>query len=245
MRVSPTELEVFNDCELKHHYRYRMRLKPQDKNPPPNMVSGRVVHRHIQNVMKLPVDQRKAALANATLLEQYLHEEFNGDEDNVKKYLAGVKRATSKVPDWMLLEVTDWHIEEPITAQVGDIELYGIPDLWYIDDGEGLVPYVCVIDTKTTDNEPLDFILWNPQLRIYSLMLSQKFPHHNIMYRYLCLPTSEKPAKMSSAHIFTPNAHLQTTEYITRIGGGIGLYREFGDRMELGPQAREGMHCRY
>ena len=244
IRVTPSELETFNDCQLKHHYRYVKRLELKEPSISPNMVSGRVVHKMVEEAMQLPVGHRYEYLVDTERIVPLLREEFGGKEENVKKYLPGVKRALEKVPGWMLDEVEEWFSEVDVSAGFdhGDtnIVLVGRPDLYRIDNNE-LCPFVEIIDVKTTENDAVDYILWNPQIRLYALVLSEMYPNHIICYRYLCLPTSGKGATMGSQHTFTPYAMGRAKDYMFNNAVDIRTLKTYGAK----GVAREGMHCRF
>ena len=124
----------------------------------------------------------------------------------VRKYALGVERALDKVPQWVW-NVPNWHIEEDLTAMVGDVPMHGRPDLWRKVNEDDLYEIIELWDIKTTEHDPMDYVLWNPQLRTYAAALSQA---HNmtVVYRVLTLPTDQKkPHRTSPPLVFTEVAH--------------------------------------
>lgn len=215
LTVSVTELIDFGDCHRKWALRHSRRLQP--KNRPPNLASGTVVHGTIGEALAQTgrgpwLDE----VAEERLLEEFKHSE--NQAELVKKYLAGVQRALAKCPSWVF-EHRDWRIEDRLTmlvptaasvidgltgAGLGAVELVGRPDLYRrTDDGFELV------EIKTTENDPLDYLLWNPQHRYYCAMLQAAHPQALITFRYLCLPTQGK-LKEHSPWVFTGRAYQNT-----------------------------------
>lgn len=93
-----------------------------------------------------------------------------------------------------------------------------------------------IVDVKTTANDPLQYLLWTPQLRMYAAMLQQQYPDHLISYRYLCVPTGVKDeAPHSPPFIFTQRAHDETITEILR------LARKLSDEAE----ARYARRCEW
>ena len=51
-----------------------------------------------------------------------------------------------------------------------------------------------LVDFKTTAQDPGMYMLWEPQITWYAMMLQAEFPDSLIAYRYLCMPTQgDKP----------------------------------------------------
>ena len=188
--VSVTEILAWRHCRQLWDYRYRRRLKSQDV--PPQLASGTSVHSTIQAVLGGSVKREDmGAWAESSFREQVL-QRTDLDAD-VKKYLPGVQRALSKVPEWVW--EGQWHVEEKLThifpvgvaKQSEDLlEVVGVPDLYSYNDG-----LLTIVEFKTTDTDPLEFLLWNPQHRYYAALLSYVYPGAVTVFRYVCLPTGK------------------------------------------------------
>ena len=230
-KYSPSQLETFTDCALKHKYRYGRKLRPIEEKIPPNLASGRAVHTCIEWAFALT---NPSKIVGETNLHRAALAIDLSDEVVVKKYMPGVQRALSHIPDWVW--EAKWHVEEGVSISLGQgNELGGRPDLWRVVEDE-LQPYVQILDIKTTDHDPLDYVLWSPQLRMYAMMLSATYPELPIEYQYLCVPTSTKPAKISAPRIFTRRALALTSQQV------YGTIRKV-EQSDASP--REGRHCAY
>ena len=217
--VSPSELATWNDCRRKWSYRYGDRIEPVDQSKPAPLASGIVVHHVIETICRDfpgeipdPTDIKVRALDR---LEFEFRDNYE-PEKQVFKFLPGVIRALGKVPDWVWK--ADWFVERDISGLFPDfdrpyVELHGRPDMFRLVDGLSTgyeVDKVEIIDVKTTQTEPLEFLLWSPQLRYYAAVLQQMYPNRLITYRYLCLPTQgNSPAPQSPAWPFTPAQHKE------------------------------------
>lgn len=235
--TSPSQLVLNDDCGLANYYKYTRRLRLRESKRSPTLASGTAVsyvceHFMLNYSMQVPPEEDIRALAI-----ECLESEFSGDADggqkNVKKFLPGVMRAVSRVPTAVWL--AEWKVEENIEGYISEPEEFHIdgryytlgtdvtlrcrPDMFrhYTDD-EG-IECVEIIDLKTTDYDPLHFMLWTPQLRMYALVLQQMYPSAQVSYRYLCVPTgpSDKKAPHSPPFIFTAEAHKKTEAEILRL----------------------------
>lgn len=196
-RVSVTELIDWQDCHRKWAFRHDRRLEPIER--PANLATGTVVHETIGAMLKM-IDSgtsSDAAMAHGItfLAKRSLQREFYASDDaeaKVAKYLPGVQRALEKCPPWLL--TPGWSIEDTLGISIrlmkggglASIELVGRPDLYRLSDDGSVVD---LVEVKTTDNDPLDYLLWNPQHRYYAAMLQVKYPKAVVRFRYLCLPT--------------------------------------------------------
>lgn len=243
--ASPSELILHNDCGHAHFRRYIQRLRLRTPPKPGVRASGLAVHYAIEHFClnyggTIPTNGDLEALAC-----EYLAEEFTRDEDggarNLKKFLPGVIRALHRVPEWVWQ--AQWVTEADISAtwerscpacaiaasqghacQVCDdtgvfrVEVHGRPDLYRVADASSEAPYLQILDVKTTDVDPLQFMLWTPQIRMYAAILSQVYAYP-IEYSYLCVPTAVKwsMAPFSPSFLFTPKSHAQTLDDIFRL----------------------------
>lgn len=239
MKYSPSQLETHNDCALKHRLRYDKRLRPLDERATPNLASGRALHECVKYALDsghyAPHDVvEDKALHLATLSEALGSPEQT--HPDAKKYMNGLRNALGKVPEWVWDARDEWYVEEEIACELstGDT-LFGKPDLWRVVQDD-VQEYVQILDIKTTDHNPLDYILWRPQIRIYAWILShtQGIP---ITYQYLCVPTAQgKPTQISSPRLFTAKALGLTAEYV---------YGTIERIQQADPWPREGRHCAY
>ena len=218
--VSVTELIDFQDCHRKWALRHQMRLQP--KKRPPNLASGTVVHEAI-GLTLASKEYLGVGHVPYMLPEKLLLQEFKTDEDsglaNSKKYLPGVKHALEQCPDWLWESV--WHVESPLSMPVPvpglseELTLVGRPDLYReLTTSEG-DPVIELVEIKTTNNDPLDYLLWNAQHRYYATMLQRGNPAALVRFRYLCLPTQGK-AKDHSPWVLTHRMYERTVEVLTR-----------------------------
>ncbi|MBI4127836.1 MAG: PD-(D/E)XK nuclease family protein, partial [Parcubacteria group bacterium] len=216
--VTVTELLDWVRCRQLWKYRHEMRLEPLEKDT--NMVSGSVVHSTIQEILSGNVDRK--------FLELFVHnklcDEFVEDMDKVRKFEPGVLRALRQVPNWVW-DTKGWHVEERITMVVDGVEVVGRPDLFLVNEEEGTVD---IVEFKTTETEPLDFLLWNPQHQYYALMLgTQKYPSFVMRFRYVCLPTQGKYKEMMPWIFTIKQARMALNELMLLVGemGRQGVVR--------------------
>jgi CRISPR/Cas system-associated exonuclease Cas4 (RecB family) len=223
--TSPSELVLADDCSLARFYKYTCRLQPKESKRSPTLASGTAVSYVCEHFMlnyggQVPPEEDIRALA-----AESLESEFAGDDDggikNVKRFLPGVCRAVSRVPESVWL--AEWQVEETLewTFEVGDgseIMLRCRPDMFrhYTNDG---IECVEIVDLKTTDYDPLHFMLWTPQLRMYALVLKRMYPNAQVSYRYLCIPTSasNKRSPHSPPFIFTARSMEKALEEVLHL----------------------------
>ena len=242
---SPSELETWVDCSLKWYYRYSRRLHPNDDIVGGPLVSGRTVHAVVEACLKEKVEwtpyMLNRALVNATdsnanleIVNVDIPKRHIDTYKRVRKYALGVERALDKVPQWVWNE-PNWHIEQDLNAMVGDVHVHGRPDLWrFVDDD--LYNIIELWDIKTTEHDPMDYVLWNPQLRLYAAALAQAHDK-TVVYRVLTLPTDQKkPHRTSPPLLFLEEAHQRLIGQVTRAA------REIAEGTII---PREGRHCNF
>jgi hypothetical protein len=235
--TSPSELTMNDDCSLARDYRYVRGLRPREEKRSPTLASGTAVHYAVEHFTRnypqtVPDDDDVEALALECLRAEFMGDDDEG-EKNVKKFTAGVKRAVGRIPEWVWK--AEWVPERDVSAtfyfpctnfgadkmefancpQCLEVELHGRPDLYRTWMTEEDVPVLEIVDVKTTETDPLSFVLWTPQLRMYAAMLFDEVPGAVIQYRYVCTPTaaSAKPP-VPPAVIFTSQSHARTVSEI-------------------------------
>jgi len=205
LTVSPSQLSTFKDCQRQWRFRYGEKLRPRDQGRSPTLASGSAVHHVIETICRdFPQTVPKVDDVRVRA-EDFLAVEFESKGNAatlVKKFLPGVVRAIDKVPEEVWLR--EWKVEWEIEAVIGDIILTGRPDMFRTYTSDEGIPTLEVLDAKTTETLPLEFLLWTPQIRQYALIFQKNYPNHLITYRYMCLPTQGvKPAAQSPVWPFT------------------------------------------
>ena len=231
--TSPSELILADDCSRARNLKYGRRLRPAQDKRSPTLASGTAVHYAVELICRNYGGIQPDEADLVALGEECLADEFRNDDDggtaNVKKFLPGVTRALSRIPKW--LWAGDWLPERDLVGYFDSVnkfdepwltvELHGRPDLYRIINDEA--PTVEIIDVKTTETDPLQFLLWSPQLRMYAAMLAQTYPEHLIVYRYVCVPTGVKSVVAEApAFIFTPESHEKTVTDIIDMSLKLG-----------------------
>lgn len=210
IRVS--ELLSWKHCHRQHHFQYVENLEQLER--PINFASGTAVHKTIEAVVR----KETTLAASKGHAENYLREEFAG-RDNIegliKKYLPGVINAVSKAPKFINEE--GWHVEERLEYDAGDYIVVGHPDMYRVHNNT-----VDLVELKTTDSGPLDYLLFNPQHRYYGVMLRDKYPGHLVQFTYVCLPTQGKSSTIYSPWVFTLRAIDQAENEMLQVLGEIG-----------------------
>lgn len=225
--VSATSIQDYRKCPRFYKYRYVDRLKVP---PSPNMVSGSVVHRVIEDWLGENIDRSipvEAYVQGLLIMEFGHHDDAWGQ---AKKYLPGVMRALSKVPEWVWERT--WHVEQLMEWEYRDVCCAGCmgtgtgtahtpvckavtvrmkPDLWSEHDS-----IIDIVEFKTTERNPLDYLLFNPQHWYYGVALAQEHPDTFIRFRYVCLPTTTKRAVEHIPWAFTVNALAQAREELVQ-----------------------------
>jgi hypothetical protein len=220
---SVSELTTNRDCPRQHHFKYRERLRANHTGSGWQAASGTAVHyvleQHCRNNMGQP--PQKADVE--ALIFESLNEDFKGDDKKIDKFTPGVRRALIKVPDWVWTE--NWYLEHDIQGYFGppdensdpEVCLRGRPDVFRVSDD-----FVELVDFKTTQTDPLTFMLWTPQIRFYAAMLHQIYPDKLVKYRYMCFPTQGTgSAPMSASWPFTLKAYAQAESEILKYASEI------------------------
>ena len=218
--ASPSELVLADDCSRAHDFRCRQKLRRVGDRRSPTLASGSAVATAVERLLwdMSSVENPKERLSE--LVKAALAEEFAGDEEApklMKKFLPGVKRAVSRLPDWFWQGT--WLVEHDVYGVFENddlgIRVEGRADMVRLVDEP--VPTVELIDVKTTDTDPMEYVLWSPQLRIYAACLQQMYPDRLVVYRYVCVPTGVSAvAKPGAEFVFTNVAEARAREEILR-----------------------------
>jgi len=234
--VSVTSIIDYRKCPKFYQYRYVDKLRVP---PNANMVSGSVVHGVIEYVLS---KDRSLWGTLENIAEVLMFKEFAHRDDartQVTKYLPGVLRALSKVPEWVWERT--WHVEElmewtyrdpncpaclgapPVTggavhtAHCNAVTVRMKPDLWLVEDG-----VLDIVEFKTTENDPLDYLLFNAQHQFYAIGLMKEHPDMLVRFRYVCLPTTTKKAEDHIPWVFTTNAIAAAREELVQGAVDVG-----------------------
>lgn len=194
--VSVTELLDLQRCRRLWYYQHHRRLEPLGR--PHLLASGSAVHAVVgwaANLLAEGYSRGEIEGWGAEVSEIVLREQFELDEyadEKVAKFLPGVKRAVAKLPDWFW-EDWKWQSEvdlatEVVSKQGKVVEVRGRADLVGTRHAGG---EIMLVEVKTTDHDPLDYLLWNPQHRFYATMLQMEQSDELVLFKYLCLPTSQ------------------------------------------------------
>jgi hypothetical protein len=212
-RVSVSELLKYVDCERawKHRYVDRLAIINEKRGGP--LSSGTAVHYVVEHVCthtpgEIPPVADVRALANECLEAEFSNS--SNPDKQIKKFLPGVMRAVSKIPDDIWLG--DWHIEWDLETKIflggndangwqsETVEFFGRPDLWRWSQPD----VIELVDVKTTAQDPGMYMLFEPQITYYAVMLQDEFPDALVTYRYLCVPTQgDHPAQQAPVWPFT------------------------------------------
>lgn len=180
--VSLSALLDWNACARKYVFSREERLRLRVRPAPPG--SGEAVHAAIEAWTERMPGTSPGESDRVELATEFLDKAFNGDSSRYGKFVRGAAHAISLVPNRVWL--TPSHFEYDVSYTLGDLTVRGRVDRW-ADTPEGIV----LEDFKVSESEPLDHMLWSPQIRYYALMLQGEFPDRAIHYRYTILPTQK------------------------------------------------------
>lgn len=241
MRVSVTELLTWRHCQRLHAFKYKERLEPKVRNE--HMASGTSVHKSIEHTLlalrggleSYDVKKIRDSFAETFLLQEFEHEERG--EELAMKYTRGVRNALDNAPAWLWkLTGENVFIEHPLELRLeADLIVHGRPDLFHIDPEHKIVE---LLEFKTTAKDPGKYLLWNPQHRLYCLMLSAMYPDHGIQFRYVTLPTQGKAPAELLPWRFNHKVERATADYLGQ------LVREMRETTAIGyTSPNVGWHC--
>ena len=178
--TSVTAVQAFQLCRLKHHFQYDRRLVPMSRNP--LMASGTVVHEMVADRL---TENPEAKPAGELLANQFPTDPYA--DEKVKKYLPGVLRAMDRIPPH-LYTGGEWVSEKMMEYQpTPDITVRMKPDLFRVTDET-----IDLVEIKTTDKDPIDYLLTSPQHEWYGLGLADEYPGRLVTYEYVCIPVGER-----------------------------------------------------
>lgn len=168
MRISVTQLDTYQRCEVLYSYKHIERLQPRDTSATPEyMKIGRAVASAIESgLSKLPMP--------------------DNPEELTKEGLAKVQQCLNAVPKWI------WELEIPgvsedrlePTYNNGRITLVGRPDLWYLEQqGEDVVA-LHIVEFKSgaekyrpgADRKRVEYENWSLQPSRYAVLLRDSYP---------------------------------------------------------------------
>lgn len=202
--VSHSQLSTWQRCRLKWSYYYQRRIELPTQSPP--LTSGKAIHTALGEVLGGNIElEDLAPIAGAALW----HELEGRDEDDIEKnhgkYLPGVLRALSRVPEWVYA-YSDWRVEEEVSHTYGCEDhksspdsdcpdcftFHGFIDLYRVTD-----THIELVEIKSSSKElnPLNLMLFNPQHRYYAILLRYMYPDLPIFVRYVCVSTAAKTKK--------------------------------------------------
>lgn len=154
MRISISDLDTWQECQLRYHYSRLWKPVSDDRN----MAIGAAVHRGIE--VGILLGRERALEAAAAAL---------GDTDSLDA-LNQVQTALNGVPQEY------WGKRAPQAElklewrAAPDLELVGVPDLWYVD-GDG----IHVVEFKTTASDETSRLAtyerWSPQVERYGVLI--------------------------------------------------------------------------
>ena len=206
--VSITALLDWNKCQRRHYLAHTRHLRPRERAPA--LGSGSAVHSALQHWLSRYPGQKPSSDEMGRLAVVGLAGEYGEDEAKFGRYVKGAVNAISLVPDWAWARA--WQRETPVEIPIGDWVVRGRTDIWSEgDDG------ITLIDFKVSEANPLDLMLWSPQIRYYALALQAMHPERAVQYKYLLLPTQGKRAGDPWAWPFTQAAAARTQEDLTKL----------------------------
>lgn len=233
--VSHSQINKWQRCRLAWSYRYQTRIELPTQSPP--LTSGKAIHTALEEVLSGNIElEDLAPMAEAALRYELKGRDEDDIEKSLKKYLPGVLRALSRVPEWVYA-YDDWRVEEELAftyrcgghdrtldnSCVDCFKFKGFADLFRIAD-----THIELIDIKSSSKElsPLNLMLFNPQHRYYAILLRHMYPGLPIFVRYLCVSTAAKTKKEFIDHEpwLMKNSVLDTAEQLM-----IDSAREVGE----------------
>ena len=217
-RVSITALLDWNKCQRRHYLAHTRHLRPRERASA--LGSGSAVHAALNYWLSNFPGETPAPAFQREIASRFLAAEYDGDESKYGRYVKGAINALSLVPDWVWARA--WQCETPVTIPVGDWEVRGRTDIWSVgEDG------VTLIDFKVSEANPLDLMLWSPQIRYYALALQAMHPERAVQYKYLLLPTQGKRAGDPWAWPFTQAAAARTRADLTKLVGDFASHQKY------------------
>ncbi len=168
------------------------------------LASGKAIHSTMEAIIKKEIPFSLKHEKAEQILRENL--EWRDDiDEQVTKFFPGTQRALERIPDWVWEE--DWMVEQEIEAEwkvniqtkhMHDVCLFGIPDLVVVKKDD------CILlaelkSTSNTSKVPLDYMLFNPQHRYYSVIIRKIYGDDLPIYvRYGVVHTGKSGNSMTS-----------------------------------------------
>lgn len=219
---SVTEILAWNQCHYLHHLAYVRNLARLER--PANLAIGAATHAAIGEL--LTNGGERAAVAEAKYrAELTAHEDLEG---LVARNLGRITRTIGKFP-FDDFRGGDWRLEERLEVVLDGQTIIAKPDLYRKRDG-----IIDIVEIKGSENEPLSYLLFNPQHRYYGVVLDALNPGNLIQFTYVCL--TERGCKTHEPFVFT-RAALDKSRALL-----IQYCREMAIESSV---PNEGWWCRY
>lgn len=174
---SVTEILAWNQCHYLHHLRYVRRLEQLER--PERLAIGSAVHDTFADVLTGKVSLGQYEGVAEAHYRSYLVG-LSNIEELVNRNLSRITGALKRVP-WATLG-NGWKSETRLTVTLDTLAITGKPDLYRVTPD-----VIDIVEVKTTDHDPLDYILFNPQHRYYGVLLDELYPGRVVQFVYLCL----------------------------------------------------------
>jgi len=175
LRVSVTELDNWQKCRLRHHYRYHERIQPTGAYADDNIALA------VGSAVGLALEY-SATGASKGECEKVGHRYLAGRDSALTRYYT----CLAKLPDWL------WELENPVAEDKLEvfypyrerwggwgITVVGLPDMWYVEKDEDGTPLgVRILEFKTcadskskTASKLLNYQRWGRQPIRYATLL--------------------------------------------------------------------------
>jgi hypothetical protein len=167
-RVSVTELETFQRCEVLHDFKYTQRLRRiEAAGGPVYMQAGKLIAEALEYAFLVGTEGSRRTAARQFALDRVVAGELS---DRCLK-------AINSVPNHI------WQLSKPVSEDKlevqyeNGIELVGIPDLWYVhDDGVRVLEFKAPSkDKRAAARAMKDYELWSQQPTRYAVLLHDKY----------------------------------------------------------------------
>lgn len=231
-RISVSEITTWLACRKRWQYRYEDNLEPS--RTAPTLISGKAVHEVIEQLLA-----RKIGPADVgPVTEGILQREFAGKDEPdalVNRYMPGVIRAISRFPEELF--TGDWRIEEEVSADYMQATVFGRPD-FVRETADELIIYE-LKSTSDRDKDPMDWLLWNPQHRMYASLFRKSGVTKPIFVEYVVVTTTPTDGPVKTGRwIMKPNVLSETDRIID-----TAVFELTNDWEALTPVY--DMHCRW
>lgn len=219
-RISVSQVTAWLACRLKWEYRYREELAKDGEGELQS--SGKAIHAAVAALLT----GMSGVEGLPAVVEHSLRRSFEGREDReakVNRYLPGALRAVGRVPSADLLGAGIWAVETPIEGSWddGNLIIWGKPDFFIVNEDGVFITELK--STSDTDRVPLDYLLYNPQHRYYSVILRQIYPDLPVYVRYIVVYTGKTgPTMMESSWLMKTEMLDRTEREMVTAGREVG-----------------------